>query len=231
MKLDWVVNEDTYGPSGNFTLPNTTIAAAPLTIPRRQILQADALGAPPGPWTGAAFPEGEKQFVKAVRGHVLLTPPTFALGNVVTIGMRIQKFKMDLASGGAILDASYSILNITSFHFANERWPWQEIYRTVDNDIAGFRVKATVNQWLEPDEALYFLIENQSNFTATLVFTPYLRTLMRPTPKGEAGLLAVRGLRMQAQAKGCQALLGTPSLRTGRQRAPRKNPGHPSKAC
>lgn len=108
-----------------------------------------------------------------------MTPPTFAVGNVITLGFRIQKFKMDLASGGAILDASYGILGATAFHYANERWPWQEIYRAVDNDITVWRVKATVNQWLEPDEALYFLIQNDSNFAFTAVMTPYLRTLMR----------------------------------------------------
>lgn len=179
MSLDWVVNNLTYGASATITLPNNTIGVAPLTIPRRQIQQADVLGAPPGPFSGAAFPEGEKQFVKAVRGTILLPPQSFAVGTSITIGMRIQKFRMDLGTGGAIFDASYSILNASSYHFANERWPWQFITRQSDNDISAFNVKATVNQWLEPDEALYICIEQASSLTTTLVFGLYLRTLMR----------------------------------------------------
>jgi len=177
MTLDWVVNEDTYGLDGLITLPQNTIAAAPLTYPRRMVEQL--LWGPAATRTGSAFPEGEKQFVKAVRGYILLTPPTFAIGNMMRCHFRITKKPMDSASAGAITDASYTIGAIGSADFANERFAWQTCLTGTDQDIIQVHVNANVNQWLEPDEALYLFIENLSNWAVTLTFVPYLRTLMK----------------------------------------------------
>lgn len=178
MSLDWVVNEDTYGTDATIALGPGTIAAAPLTYPRRMVEQL--LWGPGLTRDGAAFPEGEKQFVKAVVGWIWVTPPTFAVGNVLRLAWRITKKPMDTQTGGAITDAAYTIIQSGSSSFANERFAWQNGLIGVDNDILMVRVRATVNQWLEPDEALFIFYENNSSgLTGAISQTPYLRTLMK----------------------------------------------------
>lgn len=178
MDLDWVVNEDTYGPDGVIGLPPSTIAAAPLTYPRRMVEQL--LWGPGAARDGAAFPEGEKQFVKAVVGFIQVTPPTFAVGNVLRLYFRITKKPMDTQTAGAITDGAYTIGQAGAYSFANERFAWQRGLIGVDNDILQVPVKATVNQWLEPDEALFIFYENNSSgLTGTITMTPFLRTLMK----------------------------------------------------
>lgn len=178
MRLDWVVNEDSYGSDSIIAVPNANIAAVPLTYPRFMVAQL--LLGPGLNRTGAAFPEGEKQFVKAVVGQVSMAQSFWNAGSSIDLMMRITKKPMDTATAGAITDAGYSLNDYT---FANERFAWQRRY--FDTFTAGtavasnFTVRATVNQWLEPDEALYFMFENQSGTGQTLQFRMYLRTLMK----------------------------------------------------
>jgi len=93
---------------------------------------------------------------------------------------RIIKAPMDTGTGAMIADPLY---NLDDDQFANERFPWQEV--VFDTFTAGtatrslIRVKATVNQWLEPNEALFFLTQNNSGGSNTMQIRPWLRTLMR----------------------------------------------------
>lgn len=176
MSLDWVVNEDTYGRDAVISVPSGTRAAAPLTY--APFLWQTEMYAAAIVRTRAAFPEGEKQFVKAVVGHVGMATSTWAAGNAILAGLRIVKKPQDFASAAAITDAGYDPLD---WAYSNERFAWQEVLH--DTFTAGtatrsiVRVRATVNQWLEPDEALYLVYSNESG--QTLLFRPYLRTLMR----------------------------------------------------
>lgn len=183
MRLDWVVNEDTYGILATNTVPVNTIAAVPLTYPR--FMFDELMGGPGISRRGGAFPDGKKQFCKAVVGHVCLSTPTWAIGSTLVWHFRIVKKPMDFLTAAAITDPAYSIADDI---FANERFVWQEIM--YDSFTFGqpirttLRVRASVNQWLEPDEALWFVIDLATGAapfvnTARLDYRPYLRTLMK----------------------------------------------------
>jgi len=176
MKLDWVVNEDTYGVNSANNVPSGTIVAQPLTYPR--FLVAEAITAAPLTRWGSAFPEGEKQFVRAVRGHITYSPDGWALGSNMNMLLRITKKPMDLATGAAVVDPLYNLFDES---FANERFSWQ--HHIYDVAIGGLEkrtivnVHCTVNQWLEPDEAMFVVMDNIGNTRIDTVC--FLRTLMR----------------------------------------------------
>jgi len=178
MQLDWVCNEDTYGLLAVSSVPNGTISMFPLTYPRfvvNELITGAALGR-----LGSAFPEGEKQYVKAVRGHIGLAMSSWAAGNSMNLFFRIVKKTMDTGTGGAITDGAYALDDVA---FANERFAWQDyIFDTFTAGTATksmVRVKATVNQWLEPDEALYLAVQNESGASNSVQVRLLLRTLMK----------------------------------------------------
>lgn len=176
-KLDWVVNEDTYGVSSAVAIPPTGIAALPLTYPRMMV--GEELMGLPVTRGGHAWPEGEKQFVKAVRGQLFWANSQWGMGAILNLAFRIVKKPIDWASAAAITDATYTLSIDT---YANERFAWE--FKVMDAFTGGeamrnsLVVKATVNQWLEPDEALFIFMENNSSFTNNTTVTSYLRTLM-----------------------------------------------------
>jgi len=178
MSLDWVVNEDTYGREALIAVPNGTVSAAPLTY--APFLWQEEMYAAAIVRTRAAFPEGEKQFVKAVVGHIGVQMTSWLAGNSQHAMLRIVKKPQSFTTAGAIVDSSYNPLD---WAYSNERFAWQELLH--DQFTAGtavrtlVRVRATVNQWLEPDEALYMVYANESGGANTITFRPYLRTLMR----------------------------------------------------
>jgi len=173
MQLDWVVNDDTYSNSP-VSVGNGGIIAVPLVYPRF-VLQEATVWNSPGAY---AFPDAGRQFVKAVRGHFALVPGTWAAGSTFRCIARITKKPMDLATGDAVADALYSLDNAA---FANERYAWQEFYSeqfAMGGSAEVKRVKATVNQWLEPDEGLYIIFHNFSGITQTLNMQMFLRSLV-----------------------------------------------------
>jgi len=181
MKLDWVVNEDTYGREATVTVPNGNTAAAPLTY--APFLWQTEMFAAAIVRTRAAFPEGEKQFVKAVVGHIGVNTSTWAVGNRFECMLRIVKKPMDFATAGAIVDTGYDPCD---WVYSNERFAWQRYLYAFFTAGSGAAqslvvpVRATVNQWLEPDEGLYLVYANTgSNTNVSLTFHPFLRTLMR----------------------------------------------------
>lgn len=179
MKYDWVVNEETYDRSptniGGAGIP----FAFPLTFPKMQ-QQMPIWGLGGANIGGSAFPtDGDRQFVKAVSGHLFWSPSGWAAGNGFTVWYRIVKKPMDLNTGDAIVDALYDLQDAD---FANERFSWQyvhnEAFNTGSNYQGNLRVKATVNQWLEPDEALYLIAQCQGVGGVTCNLFRFLRTLM-----------------------------------------------------
>lgn len=178
-KLDWVVNADTYGLSDSLiAVPNGITVARPLTFPK--MLQAMPLwdGSNVG---GSAYPtDGDRQFVKAVSGHLYWRPSSWVAGQNMTMFFRIVKKPMDFTTLDAIVDSLYSL---TDADYANERFAWQlindEAFNTGANFVGTVRVKATVNQWLEPDEALYLVCQMEGQGVSQVLVSPFLRTLMR----------------------------------------------------
>jgi len=179
MRLDWVVNEDSYGREASASIPAANIASFPLTYPRFLVAQVVS---PVGTFdrTGGAFPEGEKQYVKAVVGMCGWNMSSWAVGNACRIIMRIVKKPMEFATAGSLTDANY---DLNDSNFANERFAWQHVVDDSFNDANGYRsfvnIRATVNQWLEPDEALFLMVQNESGGGNTITFRPMLRTLMK----------------------------------------------------
>lgn len=181
--LDWVVNEETYGQLAGGTIPVGGLGMFPLTYPK--FLVEEQLG-PAGPFirSAAAFPEQRKgQTVKAVRGHVTLQTDTWAVGGRMHWIFRIVKKPIDFSTLGAIVDGIYALEDP---QFANERFVWQEI--VYDAFVAGtttrslLRVNCKCNVRLEPDEALFFAVENNNvgSFPSNTRIDQqmYLRTLM-----------------------------------------------------
>lgn len=179
MRLDWVVNEDTYGRDGLIGVPAGNIAAAPLTYApflwQTEMFSAAVVR------TRAAFPEGEKQFVKAVVGHIGYNPGAWSAGSSMEFMLRIVKKPQDFSTAGAITDAAY---NPMDWAYSNERFAWQsyvfDAFQAGTEHRTWLTVRANVNQWLEPDEALYLVYANTGAATTVSVnFRPFLRTLMR----------------------------------------------------
>jgi len=179
MKLDWVVNEDTYGREAAISLPAGQRAALPLTYPRFTVSQLIG-GTAVLDRTGGAFPEGERQYVKAVVGMCGWNMSSWAVGNACRIIMRIVKKPMEWATALAIVDTNY---DLNDSDWANERFAWQHVVDDVFGSANGYgtqvRVKANVRQYLEPDEALYLIVQNESGGGNTVSFRPMLRTLMK----------------------------------------------------
>lgn len=178
VKYDWVVNDRTYGRTSVTTVPNGTVAAFPLTYPKMQQSQPLWSGSNVG---GSAFPtDGDRQYVKAVSGTVTWTPNAWIAGVRMDHLMRIVKKPMDFTTEDAIADALYDLYDAD---YANERFSWQhhafEPFNSGSNFPDLVRVKATVNQWLEPDEALFIIVESDMVGIASLTYRFYLRTLMR----------------------------------------------------
>lgn len=179
MRLDWVVNEDTYGRDAQITVPIGTVSAAPLTyapfIWQTEMFAAAIVR------TRAAFPEGERQFVKSVVGYINFNTSAWAAGSAMDCMLRIVKKPQEFGSAGAVVDSNYSA---TDWAYANERFAWQKSLYDLYQPGTEYRnqvyVKATVNQYLEPDEALFLVYSNDGpGAGVALTFRPWLRTLMR----------------------------------------------------
>lgn len=179
-QFDWVVNELTYGRSSLQTVPDGVVAAFPLTIPAMQLTE-DLFGFGGLAVGGQAFPQRQdRQFVKAVSGYINWEPSSWVAGTRFETIIRIVKKPMDANTGDAIADALYSLYEAT---YANERFAWQhrafEPFNTGSNFQNIVRVKATINQYLEPDEALYVIVESQALGIPNVNWTFFLRTLLR----------------------------------------------------
>lgn len=176
--MDWVVNNETYGSEAN--VDNATQIALLLTLPKFWTGGRD-LGGSFVP--GYSYPEQQDgQMVYAVKGDINITPNTWALGSVFMLAMRIVKkpIEWDTAGVGVVItDANYSLFQP---QFANERFLWQKVTR--QQQAFGDIIEDGHVSWkgrchLEPDEALWLIIENQSGITQRVVIRSWLRTLMR----------------------------------------------------
>lgn len=179
-RYDWVVNDQSYSRFANNIGGAGTVFAFPLTLPAMQQTMpiVGFGGADAG---GFAFPQSQdRQFVKAVSGHMYYTPSGWAAGNSMTLWLRIVKKPMDWVTGDAIADSLYAL---DEAQFANERFVWQHIRNEAFNTGANFadniRVKASVNQYLEPDEALFMIASAMTAGGISINLTLFLRTLMR----------------------------------------------------
>lgn len=173
-RLDWVVNEDCYGSS--LAAQPASIFAVPLVYPKAWMTYDSTFG-PTIP--GYAFPDAGRQKVVAVVGDILYNPGTWAAGSVVRMIYRIVKKPMDFNTGDAIADATYTLFDSA---YANERFVWQNV--TYDTFVLGatqrerIHVRAKVNQWLEPDEGLYLMVDNESGVSQTINHQFFLRSLL-----------------------------------------------------
>jgi len=177
-QVDWVVNDETYGL--NIILPNASQVALALTLPQFYATYVDPIGGTNIP--AYQYPEqDEGQEAYAVRGHVSVVPSVWAVGSTFSCIMRIVKkpISYGVVGAGAITDLNYSLYQA---EFANERFVWQRYILQQNNmGAAGevYNINWSGHQKLEPDEALWLFIENQSGITQDLRIWPYLRTLMR----------------------------------------------------
>jgi len=57
----------------------------------------------------AAKPEQKRTQVRAVEGVIYFEPTTWAVGNLMAIGVRIAAFEQDINTGQAVVDGSYTM--------------------------------------------------------------------------------------------------------------------------
>lgn len=178
-KVDWVVNDETYG--SVISLPNAAQVLLVLALPRFVTNYRDVNNINNIP--GYQFPEQENgQVAYAVRGSMSINPGTWAAGTVLRLMLRLVKKPLDYNNVAmqAIVDPAYSLFTP---EFANERFLWQHYLRESFNfgspffEIVPIAWKGVCK--LEPDEGLFLAVENQSGITQTVVLNPFLRTLMR----------------------------------------------------
>jgi len=186
VQYDWVMNEDTYGIEASNSVPVAGIIAVPLTYPRFMFEDTFA-GFAPATRVQTAFPEqAGRQFVKKVRGEILIRTASWVSGDTLNVTARIVKKPMDFYTGAMVSEPGYDLFED---YFANERFVWQTcIY---DTFVAGTTerskvyVNAPCNQTLEPNEALWLVFDslNVGGFpfdcNVRMDYLPMLRTLMR----------------------------------------------------
>lgn len=174
--VDWVVNNDGYW-AGPFALAAGLVASLPLTYPAS--LRVAQLGYP-GIFAGVeqwgAFVEGSKQRTLLVKGHILSSPSTWALGTSRKLMFRLIVAEMNLSSGGMLIPTGY---NLQDAAYANETYAWQDMVFdtfTAGNESRSMtRVNAPCKRTLSEREALFLYVANHGNVTENI--TPMLRTL------------------------------------------------------
>lgn len=176
--VDWVVNDETYGSA--ITLPNGSQVALALTMPAFMMQGLYPIIGTDNP--GYQLPEQDSgQVAYAVRGQMSLNPTIWAAGSILRVMMRIVKKPVEYGSAmQAIIDPQYTLFGAP---YANERFVWQHYVRESFTfgafNAETFRINWKGVQKIEPDEALWLIVENQSGITNEVILNPFVRTLMR----------------------------------------------------
>lgn len=176
-KLDWVVNSDTYGTAGN--LPNATQVALALTIPKFMQTATTFSGFVQIPSYYLPEQDGGQE-AYAVRGHYRLSPGTWAAGSLFRVMLRIVVKPMAYDTQFLVVDDPNYSLFVPEF--ANEQLVWQRYhYEQFGGGDYGevYPLNISFKRRIKPDEALFLYVENQTGVTQTVIFEPFLRTLMR----------------------------------------------------
>lgn len=181
-QVDWVVNDFCYEHTPPYNLPANAIVFVPLTVPKWAVSYTDPAFAIQYP--GFYLPEQDSgQVAYAVRGQVHSSPQSWVAGDEWAVGYRIAKFPVEYGTSfDAIVDPNYDLYLA---QFANERFLWQDLTYATFNvmDDGGARQVRNIS-WkgvvkIEPNEALFLVIQNRSNGTVRTTERPFIRTLMR----------------------------------------------------
>lgn len=175
-QVDWVVNTESYRVSF-FALPIAGLFGIPLTYSagyRGSEMGTAFAAGDREQWT--AFVEGSNQRTLAVRGHILLSPSTWAVGVARQVVMRITDHPMDITTGAAVVPTGYTLTNPV---YANEQFAWQDVlfdsFQLGTETSSTKRVNASVKRRLAPNHALFLMMQNVGTVVENV--TLYLRTL------------------------------------------------------
>lgn len=118
------------------------------------------------PMPSWARAEGGRPYIHRVRGQLIWTPSSWALGDAVFAGARIVILEQDTVSGNVIVDPAYSMwaaatnLSFDATRFANDRnWFWER-REFIDFAAGGQRLRhhwlvgASVRRRLQPHQCL-----------------------------------------------------------------------------
>lgn len=140
-----------------------------------------------GIMAGSAMPEGKRTRVHAVEGMIYVEPSTWAVGNLMALGLRIGAYEQDPTSGLASVDADYTMwsaaINATkTSYYANDRgynqWETRAFKSFGDNgSIMIVRIRARLKYSLNAGYGLGLWVEGEST-GVNVRYQTWLRTLV-----------------------------------------------------
>lgn len=125
---------------------------------------------------GPARVDGRGQLIGAVQGHVFITPSTWAVGNILSVGIRLTIAEQDVDDGIPELDADYAINRPAAAAvpandltlFANQQGSLKDwyVYRQFADNSAVIVVSIfwKGKRRLRPEECLFLHLEGNSPF-------------------------------------------------------------------
>ncbi|WP_165962521.1 hypothetical protein, partial [Arthrobacter terricola] len=138
---------------------------------------------------GASRPHVAGDQIVMVEGQLYMEPSTWAVGNVLALGVRIGEFEQDLLTGLPSVDADYSMWNPavvaqTEAAFANDhrnnRWERRYWMGFDTNDaLQVVTIRARINMRLRGTAGLALWLEAAST-SVNLRYQTWFRTLVRP---------------------------------------------------
>lgn len=134
---------------------------------------------------GQARPDDKGRKCLRVQGHIYIEPSTWAIGNIMAIGVRIGAFEQDL-TGVASVDALYTMWNnntpsVPAAYWSNQGrttlWSrrFYKGFSANDQTIMVVQVNAKINCRLNPHEALMLWLEGEST-SVNMRYQTWLRT-------------------------------------------------------
>jgi len=139
--------------------------------------------------TRAGRSEGRKPCMRAVEGYIYCEPSTWAIGNVMALGVRLGVFEQDIGSGVITIDSAYSMWAYTATlqdpgpaHWANssrmncKEWRiWNAFSQ--NSPLVVMRIRWRGRKFLNANECFALYLEAPT--TSINVRTQYwLRTLV-----------------------------------------------------
>lgn len=135
----------------------------------------------------SARAEGKRPLCLMTVGTIYIEPATWAIGNIMGIGMRIGAFEQTADTGLILTDAQYSMWSSLNYQqsatFANMRrtnlWERRVFkgFSTNSGTILIVNVKARFRIWLAENECLALYLEGETT-SVNIRYQMWLRTLI-----------------------------------------------------
>lgn len=193
-RLDWVQNPDSYAgiDTLTFNVGQANAFALPLTYAPRSLVGGQGfLGANVSPtfWMAdAAIPNSNRGLiVRAVHWWAHIEPSTWALGSMMTAGMRLTIQDQDQTSGAASVVGGYSMWDASTvdkaYIFADENFLTERRVSKAFGDASSTPLIQMSGRWsgrkrIPPQQALFAFFEAPTNSVNMRMRHYFFRTLV-----------------------------------------------------